>query len=25
MRYGYGKSVLNRALQFEKDIATLNL
>jgi peptidoglycan hydrolase CwlO-like protein len=25
MRYGYGKSVLNRALQFEKDIATLSL
>lgn len=25
MRYGYGSSVLNRALQFEKDIATLNL
>ena len=25
MRYGYGRSVLNRALQFEKDIATLNL
>ena len=25
MRYGYGASVLSRALQFEKDIATLNL
>jgi len=25
MRYGYGSSVLARALQFEKDIATLNL
>lgn len=25
MRYGYGASVLKRALQFEKDIATLNL
>ena len=25
MRYGYGASVLARALQFEKDIATLNL
>ena len=25
MHYGYGASVLNRALQFEKDIATLNL
>ncbi len=25
MNYGYGSSVLKRALQFEKDIATLNL
>jgi len=25
MRYGYGRSVLNRALQFEKDIETLSL
>jgi len=25
MRYGYGSSVLSRALQFEKDIATLSL
>ena len=25
MNYGYGKSVLTRALQFEKDIATLSL